>query len=57
MSVGTLFGTGATDSMALAEHLKEENWEDEGGGWNEQREITQKIFDNTDNTRMVSILQ
>ncbi|KAF8376363.1 hypothetical protein PRIPAC_82792, partial [Pristionchus pacificus] len=27
MSVGTLFGTGSTDSMALAENLKEENWD------------------------------
>lgn len=40
MSVGTLFGTGATDSMALAEHLKEENWDE--GGWDDQREYTQR---------------
>ncbi|GMT24432.1 hypothetical protein PFISCL1PPCAC_15729 [Pristionchus fissidentatus] len=37
MRVGTLFGSGATDSVALVEHLNWDNWEE--GVWEEQRNI------------------
>ncbi|GMR47971.1 hypothetical protein PMAYCL1PPCAC_18166, partial [Pristionchus mayeri] len=43
MSVGTLFGTGATAPVVLAERLKEENWTK--GRWEEQRENTHRRFE------------